>query len=272
MVNEHLERRLNALFDRCHRRDLVHPDPLEFLYGYPDLYDREIVGLVAAALAYGRVKQIIDSVSRVLALMPSPSRFLDSTSEETIRETFAPFRHRFTGGDDIAALLIAIRRAKSWHGSLLNGFLRGLRDSDETVVPALGRFVRELRTPDAGNCGGFLADPEDGSACKRVNLFLRWMVRRDNVDPGGWEIVGAERLVIPLDTHVARLGRQLGLTDRHSADLRMALEITENLRRFAPNDPVKYDFVLSRLGIRGDMESSLMALSGTGLERSGRAW
>jgi uncharacterized protein (TIGR02757 family) len=280
MIGERLGERLNSLFDRCHRRDLVHPDPLEFLYDYPDLYDREIVGLIAAALAYGRVKQILVSVSRVLDSMPSPSRFLESANEEAIREALAPFRHRFTSGEDLVALLIAVKHAKQRHGSLLNCFLLGLKDSDESVVPALGHFVKELRLSEHENCGGFLATPEDGSACKRLNLFLRWLVRRDNVDPGGWEIVGAGRLIIPVDTHVARIGRQLGLTHRNAADLRMAMEITESLRRFDPNDPVKYDFVLSRLGIRDDMdeesflagdEGALLCAPTRRLTRSGRA-
>jgi uncharacterized protein (TIGR02757 family) len=103
-----------------------------------------------------------------------------------------------------------------------------------------------------GDCGRLLADPRDKSACKRLNLYLRWMVRRDDVDPGGWEGVRPAQLVVPLDVHMHRIGRALGLTQRQQADCRTALEVTEAFRKISPEDPVKYDFALTRLGIRDD--------------------
>ena len=99
---------------------------------------------------------------------------------------------------------------------------------------------------------GLLPSPSAGSACKRLNLFLRWMVRQDNVDPGGWDSVSPAKLIIPLDTHMHRIGRRLGLTPRRQADLRTAIEITEGFRGICPSDPVRYDFALTRLGIRRD--------------------
>jgi uncharacterized protein (TIGR02757 family) len=133
-------------------------------------------------------------------------------------------------------------------------FLANLNNADETVLPALRRFYAEIDAGARGRCGHLLADPAGGSACKRWMLFLRWMVRRDAVDPGGWEAVGARRLVIPLDVHIKRICTRLGLTRRRQADLRTALEITDAFRCIEPDDPVKYDFALARLGIRRDAD------------------
>lgn len=254
MIPYTMKRSLDDLYARYNRRDMVHPDPLEFLAAYPDPRDREIVALVASSLAYGRVEQILKSVAVVLDRMDSPARFLGRSSGPTLRRTFRDFKHRFTTGEELAALLIGVRRVTDRHGSLLACFQAGLRDSDPTVLLALSAFVAELSEPSGGACGSLLASPADGSACKRLNLFLRWLVRRDEVDPGGWETVKASRLILPLDTHLYRICRALGFTDRNSADMRTALEITDAFRAVSPDDPVRYDFALSRLGIRKDAD------------------
>lgn len=246
--------RLERLYARYHRRDLVNPDPLVFLYDYEDIRDREIVGLVASSLAYGRVRQIMASVASALAPMgSSPFRFLMESTPEALDPIYRPFRHRFTSGKEIAFLLRGARRAVEGHGSLHACFLAGLGSGDETVLPALSAFVQALHGCDGACRKGFLPSPDGGSACKRWHLFLRWMVRHDEVDPGGWSGVPASKLVIPLDTHMHRIGRELGLTRRRQADRETALEITRAFRKIAPEDPVRYDFVLTRLGIRQDV-------------------
>jgi len=190
----------------------------------------------------------------VLDRMGPPARFLKRSSESALFRTFCDFQHRFTTGEEMAALLYGAKRASGRHGSLLACFESGLGDSDETVLGVLSAFVAELSEPSGGRCGSLLASPADGSACKRLNLFLRWLVRRDEVDPGGWESVGAARLVIPLDVHIHRICRTLGLTRRNTADMRTALEITRAFRLIWPGDPIRYDFSLSRLGIRKDAD------------------
>ncbi len=244
-----LKRRLDALYARYNRRDLVETDPLGFLYRYDDPADREVVGLVASALAYGRVALIRKNVEWVLQPMGRPALFLKKASKAELEERFRGFRHRFTGGRELTALLMGIKRVNERHGSLKGCFLAGLRAEDETTLPALERFAEELALAGERQAAFLLTSPADGSACKRMNLFLRWMVRKDAVDPGGWEEVGARRLVIPLDTHLFRICRALGLTHRKQANLRAALEITESFRALAPKDPIKYDFAISRLGI-----------------------
>ncbi len=137
-----------------------------------------------------------------------------------------------------------MRRAIQEHGTLERLFHAGIAAEDRTVLPALARFVQRLRDYAGGAdaCASLLSSPEDGSACKRLNLYLRWMVRRDAVDPGPWASVSRSLLVVPLDTHMFRIARALGLTARNQANLKTAVEITSGFARFSPKDPVRYDF------------------------------
>jgi uncharacterized protein (TIGR02757 family) len=251
---------LASLYRRYNRRSFVHPDPLELLYEHENPEDQEIVGLVAACLAYGRVAQIIASVRRaVTALVPPvrrgapapPRAALLRASEPDIRARLAGFTHRFTTGPEMASLLIAARRAIREHDTLEALFRAGMAPEDRTILPALSRFVESLRgyAGSADACASLLSSPADGSACKRLNLYLRWMVRRDAVDPGPWTSVSPALLVVPLDTHMFRIARALGLTERNQPNLKTALEITEGFARLTPRDPVRYDFSLTRLGI-----------------------
>jgi uncharacterized protein (TIGR02757 family) len=252
--------RLDALRLRYNRRCFVHPDPLEFLYRYDDVRDREVAGLVGSSLAYGRVAQILRSVAAVLDRMgPSPARFLERTPPAKLARMFAVFKHRFTTGDDLARMLSGARRMIKRRGSIEAGFAAHFDPSHETVLPALGAFVDELTSLAGGELPHLVPPPERGSACKRLNLFLRWMVRRDEVDPGGWLKVAPAKLVVPVDTHMHRICRALGMTCRRQADMHTALEVTKAFRELAPDDPVKYDFALTRLGIRadGDVEAFL---------------
>ena len=247
-------RRLDDLYVRYNRREFVHPDPLAFLYHYKDVRDREIVGLIASALAYGRVNQIMKSVGRVLEQMPAPHAFLQQASLRSLQKTFEDFKHRFTTGSELAALFFGIKRALERHGSLSSCFLLGLRDEDDTVLNALAAFVSELSSMANHSLSFLLPAPSKGSACKRLHLYLRWMVRRDAVDPGGWHSVDPSKLIVPLDTHMYRIGLAFGLTGRKQANIRTALEVTEGFRAIAPGDPVRYDFALTRLGIRNDTD------------------
>ena len=255
-VNNHSKEKLEALYTEYNRRCYVHPDPLEFLYDFHDPVDIEVVGFIAASLAYGNVKQILRSVSLVLSKMgPSPSGFLLDSPFERIADAFSDFKHRFTTGEELARLLWGVRRVIEKHGSLQKCFISRLRRDDHTVIPALSAFVENI-FPDG--CDFLIPSPGKGSACKRLNLFLRWMVRRDDVDPGGWEGVAPSKLVVPLDTHMHRIAMTLGLTTRKQADLRTAVEITEAFRKLSPSDPVRYDFVLTRFGIRKDLDQTAL--------------
>ncbi len=248
--------RLEALYSTYNRRCYVHPDPLEFLYAFHDPLDVEVVGFIASSLAYGNVKQILRSVSLALGKMgPYPSSFLLDSPFDRIADTFSGFKHRFTTGEDLVRLLWGMRRVIEKHGSLQKCFLSGLRRGDQNVIPALSAFVENV-FPDG--CHFLVPSPGRRSACKRLNLFLRWMVRRDDVDPGGWDEVPPSKLLVPLDTHMYRIALTLGLTKRKQADLRTAIEITEAFGKLSPGDPVRYDFVLTRFGIRKDLDQNAL--------------
>lgn len=241
---------LDRLYKQYNRRRYVSPDPLQFLYDYDDKADREIVGLVASSLAYGRVAQILKSVQKVLDITTDrPREYLLGSSPASIRKALRRFKHRFTTDEDMTDLLLGVRRVVKEYGSLNECFLAGYKKGDDTVLGALTGFVGKLA------CGGvhMLPDPGRGGACKRLNLFLRWMVRKDAVDPGGWNGISKRALIVPLDVHMARIGCGMGMTLRRTTDMKMALEITAFFGRMSPDDPVKYDFVFTRFGIRNDM-------------------
>ncbi|MDA3897637.1 MAG: TIGR02757 family protein [Desulfobacteraceae bacterium] len=250
-----MKKKLDHLYTQYNQRQYVHPDPLEYLYHYDDIKDREIVGLIASSLAYGKVAQILKSVSNVLNIMgDSPFEYLSSTSESEISHHFHLFVHRFAKGGHLSALLIGIKHAIAEYESIYNCFMSGFKISDDTIVPALSVFSKNIiGTWDECRPGHLMPCPDKGSACKRLNLFLRWMVRCDDVDPGGWHGIPASKLIIPLDTHMFQIAAQLGLTIRKQANLKTAIEITNGYKRWAPDDPVRYDFALTRFGIRNDL-------------------
>jgi uncharacterized protein (TIGR02757 family) len=246
--------RLHTLYSKYNRREYVHPDPLEFLYDYPKLEDREIVGLIASSLAYGGVKQILKTVSSVLAVTGSPRSFLMDSHLNSLKSRFVGFKHRFTTGEELALMLWGVRQVIERHGSLHTCFLAGHRPTHESIVPALSAFVKELSSVFPERPRSLLPSPDLGSACKRLNLFLRWMVRQDDVDPGGWTGVDPAKLIVPVDVHMHRISLKLGLTQRKQANLKAACEITDAFRQFEPEDPVRYDFALTRFGIRNDLD------------------
>lgn len=245
--------RLEELYKKYNKREYVHPDPLEFLYGYPKVEDREVVALIASSLAYGRVEQILKSVTRVLNVLGrSPHRYIMEVPKDYIKEELSGFRHRFNTGADIVEMIEGIKKVTKKYSSLNGCFVAGLEKGGSTVS-ALDFFVSELSKGNGEKVHFLLPTPVGGSACKRLNLFLRWMVRSDDVDPGGWKGVDCSGLLIPLDTHMYRNCRELGLTDRKSPDLKTVIQITEAFKRIIPEDPVRYDFVISRMGIRKDI-------------------
>ncbi|MCU0599023.1 MAG: TIGR02757 family protein [Desulfobacterales bacterium] len=249
---------LNRLYNLYNLREYVHPDPVEFLYAYPRREDREIAGLIASSLAYGNVCQILKSVSLVLEKMgDSPYLYLKDISGPEIRRQYRHFVHRFATGEHLSAMLICIKAMIKEFGSVYECFLSGFEMSDETILPALKSFTGRFNQPHGErNPGHLIASPEKKSACKRLNLFLRWMVRRDAVDPGGWDDILPSKLVIPLDIHMFRISRAFGWTRRNQANLLTALEITEKFKIWIPEDPVRFDFTLTRFGIRSDLNKA----------------
>jgi len=251
-MDDLLKEKLDCLYSTYNQRQFINPDPLIFLYDYADKQDREIAGLVAACLAYGRVEMILKIVALALGrLTPSPRAYILGRTRKDMAQDFKGFRYRFASEDHLVDLLWGIRQVLDEFSSLEHCFYAGWSPEDETVVKGLGFLSRQLGR--GRNLGHLLADPEKKSACKRSHLFLRWMIRQDAVDPGGWDKANPSQLLVPLDTHMHRAGLMLGFTRRKNADFTTALEITKGFRKISEQDPVKYDFCLTRFGIRRDM-------------------
>lgn len=247
-------KRLELLYRRYNRREEVHPDPLEFLYSYTDPLDREVAALVGSCLAYGRVAGILKSVSRVLNILGDrPARYLQNVTSRTLQKELDGFVHRFADGKQMAGLLWGVKQVIERQGSLYELFRSGYSPSDNTLLPAMERFVETLVAHSGKDPGHLLARPVHGSACKRAYLMFRWMVRKDSVDPGGWKDIDPSKLIVPLDTHMHRFGWMAGFTERKSGNLKTAVEITDGFRLFSPNDPVRYDFAVTRLGFQGKL-------------------
>jgi len=244
-----LRAKLECIYKTYNKKQYVDPDPLLFLYDYPDQQNREVAGFIAACFAYGRVDQIMKTVAHILGkLTPTPFVYLMGRGKKEMAGDFNGFRYRFATKDHLVHLLWGIRAVLIRFSSLENCFYEGMSPADETVLEGLAFLSGQIRKEK--EIGHLLADPLKKSACKRSHLFLRWMVRKDEVDPGGWEKISPSRLIVPLDTHMYKTGIMLGFTQRKSMDLKTALEITQGFRKIIKQDPVKYDFSLTRFGIR----------------------
>lgn len=253
MIYQHkLRDNLEQIYKNLNKREYVHPDPLEYLYGFDNSEDREIVGLLASSLAYGRVAQILKSITNILTILgDSPRYFLNSNTEPQILKAFTGFKHRFTTDEEMGNFFLGIKKTIVRYDTLNECFAYGLKKSSG-YIEALCHFTSAIIP---GSCkNSLLPAPEKDSACKRLNLYLRWMVRNDEVDPGSWENIDKKHLLVPVDTHMFNIARKLGLTQRNQANMKTVIEITKSFAQIEPNDPTKYDFALTRLGIRADMQ------------------
>jgi uncharacterized protein (TIGR02757 family) len=238
-------------------------DPIQIVCRYRRVDDREVVAFIAAGLAFGRVASVmasVDAVCRVLG--PAPAQFVRAFAPDRDGAPLRLIGHRWTRGVDIVGFIWILRALLHAHGSLERAFAAGLQPDAPHFGDAIERvsaFARVVdlrpaygpRVPATPGAWYFFSRPSTGSACKRINLFLRWMVRHDSVDPGGWTTLPPRALVVPLDTHTIRLGRCLKLTRRVSPGWKMAVDITDSLRALDPIDPVRYDFALCHLGMMG---------------------
>ena len=250
---------LDGLYDGFNVADSA-TDPIQIVRRYGRDDDREIVGFIAAALAFGRVTSVIQSIERVLAVIgPEPAAYVRRFDPRRDAPSFAGIVHRWTRETDIVALLWLLRQMLDRSGSVEGFFLAGDEGTSDDVGEALDSFSTRAMALDLKAAYGrvparpgvcyFFPRPSAGSGCKRLNLFLRWMVRRDALDLGVWRRVSPARLIVPLDTHVIRVGRCLRLTAYTSPGWRMARDITAALRRLDPHDPVRYDFSICHLGM-----------------------
>ena len=269
MRTSHLKPALDRLYEDFNYPDSA-ADPIQIVRRYARDDDREIVGLAAASLAFGRVSSVLQSIERMAAVMgAAPAAYVRRFDCRRDGPAFADIVHRWTGGNDLVALLWVARQMIDRAGSVEGFFLEGYDAAADDVESAIESFSTRAMALDLKSAYGrvprrpgvcfFFPRPSTGSACKRMNLYLRWMVRRDALDLGVWRRVSPAKLIVPLDTHVIRVGRQLRLTRYASPGWRMARDITASLRRLEPSDPVKYDYSLCHLGMRHPKLASLKA-------------
>ena len=239
-------------------RSKLKPDPLQFLHLFNDEKDIEVMGLIASIFAYGSVKQIINSLNKIIEITKNePYNFTMQFDFQKDKIKLNGLKHRFYTEKDITHLFFLIQTAYREFGSLKNLFSMGFDKNDENVKNGITNFSEYFLNSYKRMYGNFSNGikfmfplPQKESACKRMNLFLRWMVRKDELDLGLWNEISPNKLIIPVDTHIARICKQLKLTNRKNVNWKMAEEITGKLKRFDPVDPVKYDFALCHIGMR----------------------
>jgi uncharacterized protein (TIGR02757 family) len=243
------------------RERLLH-DPIEFPHRYKNPRDIEVSAFIASSLAYGKVELFKPVVEKILSGMgTNPYEFILEFRPKKHAGYFEGIKYRFNENEDLIGLIFILHMLLSRYTSLENAFMQFYRTGSPDIKEGLSGFVAALLAINTSPVYGkdvrpaglrqLFSSPVNGSACKRANLFLRWMVRDRDIDFGIWKAVPKNRLIIPLDTHIARISRCLGFTDRKSQDWKTAAEITEALKRIDPEDPLKYDFALCHHGISG---------------------
>jgi uncharacterized protein (TIGR02757 family) len=235
----------------------LEPDPLQFPHQFKDEKDIEVMAFIASIFAYGNVKQIISTLKKFITLSGNkPFLFIQNFNKDN-QKSDVKLSHRFYTKKDVTQLFYLLNHVYKELGSLKNLFLSGYNENDNNVKSGItsfsNYFLRKAKKEFGKMSRGLIFMfplPEKGSACKRMNLFLRWMVRNDELDFGLWNEIPTSKLIIPVDTHVARICKLLKLTKRKNVSWKMAEEITTNLKKFDAEDPVKYDFAICHIGMR----------------------
>ncbi len=229
-------------------------DPVAFPHRYKEKEDIEVSGLISALFAYGRVELFMSVIERILSVMGMhPYEFVVNIKDSDLRY-FNDIYYRFQKPDDIKDLIRKLNGLLREYGSLEEIFLNFYKPEDRNIKNGIEGFSGLMLDGEDRISRGYLQLfplPSSGSACKRLNLFLRWMVRDKDVDFGMWKRIPKNKLVIPLDTHIAKISIKLGLTSRKTPDWKMAEEITESLKLYDADDPLKFDFVLCHMGMIG---------------------
>ena len=236
-------------------------DPVWTLHEYSDPRDVEILGLIISCFAYGRVDQINIFIRQILAkTSKNIYEFTLNFDHLKDKKHLEDLNYRFNNHYDLISLIRNIQKAIITNGSLEKTFLKHYNKKDENIINGLDGFTNELRKIKQKSSVAYdylLPDVSKNSTCKRLNLYLRWMVRKDEIDLGIWgKNISRSKLLIPVDTHVYKISRQLNLVKRKSCDLKFAIELTKKLKEFDPADPVKYDFALCHIGIDKNKNSN----------------
>jgi uncharacterized protein (TIGR02757 family) len=256
---KNVEMQLNRWYEEYHKPRFLGIDPLCSVRKLQSKEDREVAALIASVISYGRVEIIIKNCEYLFTAMEwQPAEYIRTATVSDMRKRVGEFRHRFNSASDIVLLFQVLKKILKHYGTIEAFFIDNRAIGEEPLRDSITSFSSRVKKMASsfvfkGDSRGFdylFPSPESGSACKRLNMFLRWVVRVDDqIDLGIWSKVKPSQLIIPVDTHVAEQSRKLGLTSRNAADWKMAEEITSVLRVFDPQDPVRYDFSLCRAGM-----------------------
>jgi uncharacterized protein (TIGR02757 family) len=246
-----LEKFLEEKSQRYNNRYFIESDPIQIPWQFEDPEDIEISGFLAATLSWGQRLTIIKNMNRLLNIMEQkPADFIKNASKSDF-QTFKQFKHRTFNGEDCTFFLRSLQNIYINHGGL-----KTLFENSYLAKGSIEEALKDFRTvffeiPHPERTKKHVADISKGSSAKRLNMFLRWMVRKDahSVDFGLWNRIRQQDLFIPLDLHSGNVARKLGLLKRKSNDWKAVVELTQTLRKFDPTDPVKYDFALFGLGV-----------------------
>jgi uncharacterized protein (TIGR02757 family) len=244
---------LDSKVEEYNQPGFIPNDPISIPHQYTKPQDIEITGFWASILAWGQRVTIINKCNELFALMDnSPHDFVLNHSENDLK-ALLKFKHRTFNDSDTLYFVEFFKNYYQQHDSLEDAFLKGIQSTDVSVEQGLVKFHEDFFSlPNAPHrTKKHIATPARKSACKRINMFLRWMVRQDDkgVDFGLWKRIQPSQLVCPCDVHVERVARRFHLIARKQTDWQMAMELTANLKEFDPIDPVKYDFALFGLGV-----------------------
>lgn len=252
---EELKKYLDRLYLKYSRK-YSSDDPVWILHDLKSKKDIEVLAFIISCFSYGRVEFIVDFISRLtFSINKEIFEFIINYNPSKDRKYISGFYYRFNTENDLSELFRCLSVVLKKYNNLENLFLEKYSVTEDNILTPLNHFAKTFnsfgRIGQKSSFRYLVPVPENNSACKRLNLFLRWLVRKDNIDFGLWENVSKSKLIIPVDTHVFRVSRELGLINRKSCDLKFALTLTDTLKKFDSNDPVKYDFALCHVGIEG---------------------
>ncbi|SEG17794.1 TIGR02757 family protein [Sphingobacterium lactis] len=248
---------LDKKVEEFNRPDFIPHDPISIPHQFSKKQDVEIMGFIASILAWGQRKTIINKCNELIARMDgAPYDFIRNHQEEDLRSLLG-FKHRTFNDTDLLYFISFFQYHYRAHDSLEQAFLQVPNPQSFTIEEALNGFKDHFFSlPDYPyRTRKHVSSPLQKSTCKRLNMFLRWMVRKDTkgVDFGIWHTIQPSQLICPCDVHVERVARKFGLIQSEKVNWKTALELTENLRLFDPQDPIKYDFALFGLGVGGEL-------------------
>lgn len=255
MTDNELKELLDELHDKYNDQTFIELDPISIPHAFEQAEDIEISGFLAATIAWGNRKMIVRNAKRMVDLMEGePYRFIMEADEKEFLSV-VNFVHRTFNGSDFVYFLRALKHIYRNHEGIKDLFVSGYLKNgslEEGIADFRRSFFELEHLPRVER---HLSSVEKNSACKRINMYLRWMVRTDNrgVDFGLWNEIPTSALYIPLDVHTGNVGRHLGLLSRKQNDWKAVLELTENLRRFDAKDPVKYDYALFGVGVNNGL-------------------